>query len=182
MTPVSPTWPPRLGVEGRAVEEHRRSPSSAGTTASTVALASTPRGPTNSVGPCSSRISLEASAVGVDVALLARLLGAAAALLGHGRVEAVDGRPPTPRSAAISWVTSSGKPKVSWSLKATSPGQAWPARARRGSSSSVDAAAQRLAEALLLPLDDAGDEVAVAAQLGVGVAHDVDARVDQRRQ
>ena len=41
-----------------------------------------------------------------------------------------------PRSAAISWVTSTGKPKVSWSLKATSPGT-WPGSLAKVSSSSV---------------------------------------------
>ena len=44
------------------------------------------------------------------------------------------------------------------------------------------ARAQRLAEALLLPAHDAHDEVAVAGQVGVGLAHDLDGGVDEGRR
>ena len=75
-----------------------------------------------------------------------------------------------PRSAAISWVTSTGKPKVSWSLKATSPGTSVGCLGE-GLLEQRDAAGERGAEAALLALDDAEHEVAVGGEVGVGVAH-----------
>ena len=86
-----------------------------------------------------------------------------------------------PRSAAISWVTSTGKPKVSWSLKATSPGTS-AGSLGEGLLEQRDAAGEGGAEAALLALDDAEHEVAVGGEVGVGVAHRVDARRDEARE
>ena len=70
-----------------------------------------------------------------------------------------------PRSPAISWVTSSGKPKVSWSLKATVAGHVAVAplgerRRRAGVTPRVSVRA----EAALLAVDDPDDAVAVGAR------------------
>jgi hypothetical protein len=44
-----------------------------------------------------------------------------------------------------------------------------------------EAVLHRLPEALLLADDHAGDEVAIALEIGVGVAHDLDRALDHRR-
>ena len=87
-----------------------------------------------------------------------------------------------PRSAAISFVSSSGKPNVSCRRNATSPAEHLRlAQVRDLLVEDREAVAHRLAEALLLAGDDARDEVAVALEVGVRVAHHLDRLIDQRR-
>ena len=87
----------------------------------------------------------------------------------------------TPFSAAISAVSSNGKPYVSWSVNATRPSSVPPEPARRGELGLEEAHAlsQRRAEALFLAADDADDQLAVLDDLGVRRAHQLDHALDE---
>ena len=69
---------------------------------------------------------------------------------------------------------------MSWSTNAVEPGQLVGA-AGELALEDRQAVAQRLAEALLLLAEHADDEVALAGDVGIGVAHHVDGDVGERR-
>ena len=85
-----------------------------------------------------------------------------------------------PRSAAISWVSSSGKPYVSWRVKAVTPGQPVGAAGELGVEHR-QAVAQGVPEPFLLVADHPDDEVALLGDVGIGVAHHVDGEIGERR-
>ena len=113
---------------------------------------------------------LDHLAVGIEVGVVAPPLRRAA--LARSRCSAISVSKPatstaTSRSPAISCVSSSGNPYVSWSRKAPSSRRARRPR-RRARVEDRQAVAQRLAEPLLLLAEHTHDEVALAGDIGIG--------------
>ena len=169
-----------LGVEGRAVEEDRHLVAVAGDDGEHGGLGLHLLAADELGGAVVVEDLLEAGAVGVDVALLARLLGAGALLL-HELVEGgeVDADAALGRHL-LGDLDREAEGVVE--LEGDVAGHLGAGGSAKVSSSSVTPRRERGAEAALLALDDAEHEVAVGGEVGVGVAHRVDARRDEARE
>ena len=168
-----------LGVEGRAVEEDRDLVAVAGDDGEDGGLRLHLLAPDEVGRAVVVEDLLEARAVGVDVALLARLLGAGALLLhelvegGEVDVDAALGRDLLGDLHGEAEGVVQAEGDVARHLRRF---------LGEGLLQQGDAAAQRGAEAAFLALEDAEHEVAVGVEVGVGVGHGVDARRHQARE